>query len=391
MFEPFPGNYVWNLSVNLALSMGAQIGEIDIANDLVREAARDGADAGTLEFLRAWGGLADRLVEQAREDVCLGRRFSASDKYKRACLYYMTAERMQRHGQEGREEAYAKMLDAMEQSIRLGERAVERVEIPFEGTSYPGLFVAAEKAAGPAPCMIHTNGLDSIKEMLYWTGIAQQFARRGISTLMIDHPGVGEALRLRGLAGMYDSERWAGAAVDYLETRADVDADAIGIIGWSLGGYYAPRAAAFEDRLKLCVSWGANHYWGKLQEARLRNEGENPVPHYWGHVMWVFGQPDMDSFMAFAPKMDLDGVVEKIRVPYLITHGENDRQIPIDAAYRSYEQATASPKRELKIFTRETGGIEHVSADNQAPAQEFITDWVAETFAQLRQAGGRAA
>ena len=384
MYEPFPGNYVWNLSVNIALGMGAEIGEVVEANAPVLEAAKQGADSGTAAFFESWCALADRLIAQAERDEAHGRALSASAKYGRACIYLMTAERMQKHGFAPREAAYARMLDAMQQSARLGRLNVERVEIPYEGSQYPGLFVRAHGDAARAPCMIHTNGLDSVKEMIYWTGIGEELARRGVSTLMIDHPGVGEALRLRGLPGVHDSERWASAAVDYLRTRPDVDPDAIGIMGWSLGGYYAPRAAAFEPRLKLCVSWGANHSWGELQKRRLQREGENPVPHYWEHVMWVFGKNDMDSFMAWAPNMTLDGVVERITAPYLVTHGQNDRQIPLESAHRSYEQATSSAKRELRIFTPEDGGVEHVSADNQAPAKEFISDWVAETFASLK-------
>ena len=84
----------------------------------------------------------------------------------------------------------------------------------------------------------------------------------------------------------------------------------------------------------------------------------------------------------------LDGVVEQIKVPYLVTHGENDRQIPLDAAHRSFDQATASPKRALRIFTREDGGVEHVSADNPEPVKAFISDWVADTFAELSRARG---
>ena len=63
----------------------------------------------------------------------------------------------------------------------------------------------------------------------------------------------------------------------------------IGIVGWSLGGYYAPRAAAFEKRFALCVAWGANHNWGAVQRRRMEREGERPVPHYWEHVLWVWG------------------------------------------------------------------------------------------------------
>lgn len=385
MFEPFPGNYVWNLSVNIAIAMGGSIGEIDEANKPVLEAGRGGADAGTAAFFDSWCGLGDRLVAQGGEDEARGRLLSASARLRRACIYYMTAERMQKHGFAPREAAYRKMLDAMLKSVRLGGRNCERVEVDYEGKSYPAFFVKASSMDGrPAPCMIHTNGLDSVKEMIYWSGIGDELAARGVSTLMLDHPGVGEALRLKDMVGIHDSERWASAAVDYLETRDDVDADRIGIMGWSLGGYFAPRAAAFEPRLKQCVSWGANHFWGELQKRRLQREGENPVPHYWDHVMWVFGHADMESFMAWAPNMTLDGVVERIAVPYLVTHGANDRQIPIESAYMSYNQATASPKRELHIFTAEEGGVEHVGSDNMSPGKCLVSDWVSETFAEMK-------
>ena len=378
MYEPFPGNYVWNLSVNLALCMGGAIGEIDAANRPVLEAAKLGADHGTAVFFESWNAMADRLAQQAAADAAAGNMLGASAKYHRACVYYMTAERMQRHGFEPRERAYADMLAAMRLSAETGGLNVERVEVPYEGSSYPALLVRAEAPRGePAPCMIHTNGLDSLKEMIYWSGIGQALAARGVSTLMVDQPGVGEALRLRGLAGRHDSEAWVSPAVDLLQAIDGIDPARIGVMGWSSGGYYAPRAAAFDERLALCVSWGANHNWGTLQERRLRNEGENPVPHYWDHVRWVFGKPDMDAFMEWAPNMTLDGVVERIRVPYLVTHGANDRQIPLDDAHRSFDQATASTDRALRIFTDEDGGVEHVSADNMLPVIDFIGDWVA--------------
>lgn len=378
MYEPFPDNYVWNLGVNICLGCGGAIGEVVQMNEPVLAAARDGADAGTVAFFDSWCGFADRLVARADTDAAAGNELSASHKLARACVYYMTAERMQRHGFSPREAAYAKMLAAHADAVRLGGLNCERVEIAYEGSSYPGLFMRAEGRDGrPAPCMIHTNGLDSVKEMIFWSGIGDDLAARGVSTLMIDHPGVGEALRARGLTGRHDSEAWVSPAVDYLQARDDVDPNRIGVMGWSLGGYYAPRAAAFEPRLALCVSWGANHDWGALQQRRLQREGENPVPHYWEHVRWVFGHPDMAAFMAWAPRMTLDGVVERITQPYLVTHGEGDRQIPLEMAHRSYHAAINSTDRALRIFTPDDGGIEHVCADNMAPSRDFIADWVA--------------
>ena len=258
---------------------------------------------------------------------------------------------------------------------------IRRVEIPYEGSSFPGLFWQAKSTdGGPAPAVVCCNGLDSTKEIVLWTGIGQALTERGISVLCVDQPGTGEALRLNRLCGVHDSERWASRAVDWLEEHPDVDSSRIGMYGPSLGGYFAPRAAAFEKRFALCAVFGANHGWGELQKRRRLREGENPVPHYWEHVMWVFGKPDIDTFMAWAPSMSLDGVVEKITVPFLVTHFAGDRQIPLEYAHRSYDQAVNSPKRELHIFTSKDYAVEHCELDNGMVGRDFVADWIAETF-----------
>lgn len=379
MYEPFPGNYVWNLSVNIAIAMGGAIGEMETANAQVREIAAQGEDAGTEAFFSSWVALAERIAMLGAEAEAAGHRLSASEKYCRAAAYYMTAERMQSRHFAPRQQAYRSMLQAMDRAIATGGLNCERVEIPYEGSAFPALFVRGH-GEGPRPCMVFCNGLDSVKEMIF-LGIREEFARRGISVLMVDQPGVGEALRLRDLPAVVESERWAGAAVDWLEARADIDRDRIGMIGWSLGGYYAPRAAAYEDRFALCVAWGANHDWGELQRRRLAREGDRPVPHYWDHVMWVWGKDDLDDFMAFCPRITLEGHLDRITIPFLITHGANDRQIPLEYAHRSHDAAINSPMCELKFFTDREGGVEHVSADNMEPVRSYIIDWIADRFA----------
>lgn len=381
MYEPFPGNYVWNLSVNLALCMGAQMGEIDAANDEIREIARNGADKGTKAFFDSWGALAARLVELGEEAESEGHFLSAGQKFERATIYYMTAERMQASDYEPRKRMYRAMLDTMTRAIDRSALGWNRVEIPFAGKSFPGLFLPGE-GDGPKPTMVFCNGLDSVKEMIALS-IRDTFAKRGINILAVDQPGVGEALRLNGLHAIHDTERWASAAVDVLEAREDVDADRIGMMGWSLGGYYAPRAALYEKRFKVCVAWGANHNWGELQSRRLENEGENPVPHYWEHVMWVWGQPDMESFLALMPKVTLNGHMSNMTVPFLIVHGANDRQIPREYAYQSRDQALNCPDLTFKLFTEREGGVEHCSADNMEPVKSYIADWLSDRFASI--------
>ena len=289
------------------------------------------------------------------------------------------------HSDPDRIPAYRRVLELQQKTFELKDPRVSRVAIPYEGTTLPGYFSAAPATdSGPAPVVVLVNGLDSTKEHQYSSGHWAELAARGVSCLMLDQPGTGEALRLQGLPARIDTEAWAGAAVDFLEARDDVDGDRIGIVGWSLGGYYAPRAAAFEKRFALCVAWGANHDWGAVQRRRLEREGERPVPHYWEHVLWVWGfapDTDLQDFVAFADDVHLDGVVEKITVPFLVAHGQNDRQIPLSYAHRSYEQAVNSPRRELRVFTPEEGATEHIGLDHLGHVSVFVADWVADTFA----------
>ncbi|WP_410659627.1 alpha/beta hydrolase family protein [Amycolatopsis sp. lyj-112] len=381
MFEYFPGNYVWNLGVVAALNSGGLIDEIDRACRPIREAATHGADAGTPDFLRAWTALTDQLVTQAEAAEKAGHTRTAGQLYFRATNYLCQAERMLAHSDPGRVPTYRRALELAQKSFALRDPRVCRVEIPYQGTTLPGYFSTAPATdSGPAPVVLLVNGLDSTKEHMYGSAHWDELAARGVSCLMLDQPGTGEALRLRGITARIDSEAWAGAAVDWLEQRDDVDPARIGIVGWSLGGYYAPRAAAFEKRFALCVAWGANHNWGAVQRRRLEREGERPVPHYWEHVLWVWGHDDLDTFIAFADSVHLDGVVEKITVPFLIAHGEKDRQIPLDYAHRSYDQAVNSPKRELRVFTPDEGATEHIGLDHLSHVSTYIADWVAGVF-----------
>lgn len=390
MLEYFPANYVWNLSANLALCVGANSGEVDAICRQLAAASEGGGDAGTEAFFQVWCEQADRLVELAAEDLQAGRRLSAGAKHGRAAIYYLTAERMQHRDYAPRKQAYQKMLTSFASYIDLHEENCERVEIPFQGKTLAGLLVRAKgSVARKAPCVALFNGLDSTKEMLYGSGLQQALSERGISSISVDQPGVGEALRLQGLHAVVESETWAGAVLDYMQTWPHVDGDMCAVAAWSLGGYYAPRAAAMEKRFRLCVAWGANFNWGELQKRRLAREGDTPVPHYWEHVQWVWGKNSLEEFMALAPNVTLAPVIDKITVPFLVTHGSSDRQIPREYAHQQYDGAVNSPKRELKFFTQREGGVEHCSADNMANARDYIADWISETFLELGADGVR--
>jgi len=253
MFEYFPNNYPWSLAVMGALSRGGQVSEIDDACRPLREiAAKKNDPAAQAAWFESWMKLAERVERLADSDAQKNHPLSAGRKYMRAGLYYLMAERMPSHKDPRRLIAYRRGIELYGRGLTLRREPVERVEVPYGEHSLPAFFVKAP-VAGRAPCMVHFDGFDATKETIYGS-VGEEYRRRGISLLIVDHPGVGEALRLRQLHSGPDTEKPAAAAVDYLETRADVDRDRIGIVALSLGGYYAPRAAAFEKRFKACVA-----------------------------------------------------------------------------------------------------------------------------------------
>ena len=387
MFEYFANNYTWSLGVMGALNRGGQISEIDEACRPLKELAGIKALGGDPTAQRAWFEswmkLAERVQRLGEVDEKAGNTLSAGRKYLRSGLYYLMAERMPSHKDPRRLDAYKRGIALYWRGLELRREPVEYVEVPFGAHKLPAIFSKAP-VAGRAPCVVHFDGLDVTKELIY-PSVADEFRRRGISVLIVDHPGVGGALRLLGLPSGPDTEKPAGACVDYLQTRADVDADRIGMMALSLGGYYAPRAAAFEKRFKCCVAWGAIFDYAKCVEDRIGGRGEPSVPGYAEHVNWVFGKDTIDETMKVVRQMTLEGVADKITCPLLVVHGENDRQVPLWHAERTIEAAVNSPQRELKICRLADGAAEHCGADNGPLIVDYMTDWVA------RKLGGNGA
>lgn len=383
MFRYFPKNYVWSAAVSLAIEMGARMGEIEEMCAPLMQASEQPDAEGTKAFRKTWQTMAEKLYALAEEDEANGRLLSAGEKYLRGSIYMITCERLQAHDAPGRLDMYNTMIEKFYRGTALAKHSCKRVEIPYEGSHLSAIYVPAEGVEGPQPVLVQVNGLDSSKEMKYNVGLPAWLAKRGIASLIVDQPGTGEALRLQKLTARFDTEHWAARVFDWIETQDYIDASRVGMEGVSLGGYYCPRAVAFEPRFACGVIWGANHDWRDVQKRRLEREGDFPVPHYWQHVCWVWGAKDIDDFMRIAENVHLDGVIEKIKVPFLVTHGEKDSQIPLKWAHRTYEQLVNSPKRELKIFTEREGGVQHSSLDNSINAGHYIADWVAE------QLGGR--
>jgi dienelactone hydrolase len=285
-------------------------------------------------------------------------------------VYELMAERMISNVDPAKNETYRRALDALARWRRVFLPGCETVAVPFERAVLPSLFLPAP-GPGPRPVVIVWNGFDVTKEFLLLLGV-DDWTKRGLSVLVCDQPGSGEALRFHGLAGRLDTEGAAGACIDHLAARADVDPDRIGITGISMGGYYAPRAAAFEPRLAACAAWGAFHDLAGVL-ANLERTGAHSAPPFQGP--WVFGASGPEARAAIVSAMTLETAAGSISCPLLVLHGESDRQVPVEQAHRTIAAATNAAKRELRIVPAGEPGDQHCQVDLPSIAIDVIGDW----------------
>jgi dipeptidyl aminopeptidase/acylaminoacyl peptidase len=367
MFEYFPDNYTWSAAFYLGLMAGGQFGEMDRCLAVLKGAPTD-SDA----WNEAWSALASQQEARAELDLNEGYRRSAGVRYLRASMYRLSGER-QMPPSAPKLDTYKKALTSFARAIELMPLAIERVEIESPDGILPGYLIPA-RTAKPAPIIIFYSGFDVVKEMLYGF-IREEFAERGISCLVVDTPGVGEPLRFRNVPSRPDYEVPTAAVVDYLETRQDVDASRIGLVGISLGGYYAPRGAAFETRIKACVAWGAIWDYGGTWQKRYASRSQ-VVPTPFFQLPWVMGTKTMDEALERAKQFTLAAVLPKLKQPFLILHGEHDLNVPLEDAYKAYNAAGSTDKA-LRVFTIAEGGSEHVQADEPDQARQLIADWFA--------------
>ena len=231
-------------------------------------------------------------------------------------------------------------------------------------------------ATRPAPTVVVFDGLDNCKEMsILFAGL--EFAERGFHTLSVDGPGQGETLRLRGIPYRHDYEVPGKAAFDYLATRDDVDTEKVAVLGYSFGGYCAPRIAGHEPRYAACIAFGAM-YWDmtewltnkyRIAEDRARNTTNS------FQVGWTLGTTTKEEAFAKIAKFSLVESAKRMKCPLLVVHGEEDRIVPLEAANKLYAESASSEKR-LKFFSAEDGGAEHCQVDDRQAGVDFIADWI---------------
>lgn len=382
MFHFFPNNYRWSQAALRILFTGGSIGEVGPAVVELADASATGDDA---EWNRVWLRHADQLASRADAQARTGHPLSARDSWLRAYAYYQWASAFQEIDDSARHETHHRSLAAFGEFARLSSPPIEAVEVPYVGSSFPAWLIPPTTAdPSPHPVAIYLPGWESTKEQGIEFGL--EVARRGLGVLLCDGPGIGEAVLFRGMVNRHDYEVPVTAAVDYLASRPDVDGGRIAVVGSSMGGYRAARAAAYESRLAGAVAWGAIWDFGAVWRRNLAAPGST-LPTTMAHALHVMGGRTLDHVTELMQPWTLEGHAERIACPLLVVHGERDVQVPLDDAIRLYQRASSAVK-EIKVFTAAEGGSAHCQNDNRILAHEYIGDWLVDVLVAGRERGG---
>jgi len=394
-------NDVWEETGSRALALtaygGAEIGECQAAVEAV-------GDGGTAQWHDAWNTLAQRLDDQGRVSAVEGDPVSARDSLLRASTYYRVSysplfgspvdERL-RISFEAEERAFAGAASLDPGNLR-------PLEIPFEGGSLPAYLSTADDAGVQRPTILQVNGYDSnVHEMYFSNGPAAN--ARGYNWIGFDGPGQGRCLVRDGLHMRPDWESVLGPVLDFVEGLDEVASDGIVLLGWSLGGYLAPRAAAFHsERLaalvadpgqwdldkqaieSLALSDEEKHRFPDIDRSsldgmeRFLRGGDAPPMSKWRLIdrgLWVDGTESVFDYFANMTRYELSPVASGIRCPTFATAEEGASE-----AAENLIAAISGPGH-VETFAASAGAAGHCEGLARRLFHERLYDWLSRTIA----------
>jgi dienelactone hydrolase len=292
-------------------------------NDFVATTARVASWDGWLD---AWCENADMHAELAEQAASKGRRRTAGEAWARATVGYHFAKFVWVVDPARSRAAADKAVAAMGRTHEFLDPDAERIEVALDGGHVVGNLRRPADSERP-PLVLLVPGLDSTKEEFF--RLENVFLDRGMATLSMDGPGQGECGYELPIRADYDVA--VTAVLDALADRTDVDLERVGLLGVSLGGYYAPRVLAFEPRVKAGVGLSGPYRFSDIWDHVPPQTRET-------FVAKSFAEDD-EAGRAKAAELDLSGVAERIEQPYLAITGKLDRLIPWEQTERAAQEA----------------------------------------------------
>lgn len=352
-----------------------------------------------------WNATAERVFAEAEAQHAAGHLVSARDGYLRAANYFRRSEFFLHgnHKDPRSNRAYEKSIGAYKLGCPLYSTPILPVEIPYENTTLPGYLHRVDHSGKKRPLLILHTGFDGSAEEMHSEN-ARAGVERGWNVLVFDGPGQYGPIHREGLPFRPDWEKVVTPVVDFALATPEVDAEKIALMGVSMGGYLAPRAAAFEKRIKALVANDGIYDFGVPQlkavpadqrdayiaalnkkdapelDQKILEKAQKSPSMKWGmdQAGYVMGEPTPHATVAKLLKFHLrDGVAEQISCPTLVLDAEEDLYLK-GQPDELYEHLTC-PKTMIRFTTAEGAGA-HCQCGADRIANARIYDWLDDTF-----------
>ena len=349
---------------------------------LVAEAQQGGGDvfdiarlARTIEpgdkagWEKAWLGLAADTEAKAAAALRAGHTRTAAQFFLHANQYHRMADAFLTAAEEGRKkESFLASQRNFRAAASLMTPPIEVISVPCGNETYDGYFChPRDPKPGKWPAVFLIGGADAFAEEIFFSG--RQAVERGRALLLVDTPGRGSSMYVKGIPTRPDYEVPGKACIDWLVQRPEVDPSRIALMGISMAGYYAPRTAAFDRRLKALACWSG--CYSILDDLYEFCEGLRPT------VRRLLGNVDDATARERLKAFTMAGIAKNITCPTLISHGTKDVLMNVEGAKRLYAEIGAKDKTlKLQDGSGRGGGAMHCSHDYWAHNVPFMLDWL---------------
>jgi pimeloyl-ACP methyl ester carboxylesterase len=384
----------WLRAVGHSIYGGAEIGEcLAVARKIVELDAES--------WFAAWHTMAERIWTEAEQSRVAGHMISAKCAYLRASNYFRAAYTfmLQAPVDPRLREAYRRQRMAFQAAMDLIAPRVERLAIPYEGTTLPGYFFHAGEDGRRRPTVIINGGYDSSAEECYFFSAAAA-VMRGYNAVTFDGPGQGGTIIEQGTVFRPDWEAVVRKVVDRIETMPVVDPAKIALLGISFGGYLAPRAASGEPRIAALIADPGELSLFEEMKSRMPGFAVRALKNDKGFVLglikqslkkrlhhltggwglrrglFVHGVADPLAYLRLTEHYTVEGRVAQIKCPALICSAEND-EIGVTAP-RLFDALTG--KKTFIAFKADEGAGAHCESGARSLFNQRAFDWLDEVF-----------
>ncbi|WP_293908287.1 alpha/beta hydrolase family protein [Sphingobacterium sp. UBA5670] len=331
----------------------------------------------------AWGNTAKKVQDRADHSYQNNKTVSASSAYLRSASYWRIALMCFSEKEDPIVVDFSKNSEfCYEKYLELSDYPGVKIQVPYEETFLNGYFYQSPVAGEKAPLIIITPGRDTWGEDAVW--VFDSAIKRGVHCIVIEGPGQGKTLRLQGLIFRKDWEKVITPVIDYAETLSGIDMERIAILGISFGGYLVPRAAAFDKRIKLCITNPGNISWGDSINNALRQVQKLPKilrPSMMDKMVedyaWKHGvENEIDAVIDELDKYSNADILDEITCKVLVMDGTSET-LPGEAI--KFYDALKSPKHYM-LFDETTTAQTHTQMGGYATASEILFDWIEDNL-----------